>query len=99
MSRKIISTFTAAAMSMSIALAIPVAVTAVSSVTVVSEAQAGAWKNFKNSAKLTGKTLIGKRCKGGRLFRQGSLCGRHFDPMGRIGGGPAKRRPHDHRTK
>jgi hypothetical protein len=41
MSRKIISTFTAAAMSMSIALAVPVGVTAVSSLTVVSEAEAG----------------------------------------------------------
>jgi hypothetical protein len=40
MSRKIISTFTAAAMSMSIAMAIPVAVTAVSGLGVVSEAQA-----------------------------------------------------------
>ena len=40
MGRKTISTFTAAAMSMSIALAVPVAVTAVSSLTVVSEAHA-----------------------------------------------------------
>ena len=52
MSRKIISTFTAAAMSMSIALAVPVAVTAVSSVTVVSEAQAGFWKSVKDVGKV-----------------------------------------------
>ena len=87
---------------MSIALAVPVAVTAVSSVTVVSEAQAGAWSNLKKSAKLTGKTLIGKRCPGGKLFYKG-VCGRSLDPnwrTGRIHGGPAKkiRRPHDHRT-
>jgi hypothetical protein len=50
MSRKIISTFTAAAMSMSIALAVPVAVTAVSSVTVVSEAQASWGSKLKKAA-------------------------------------------------
>jgi hypothetical protein len=51
MSRKIISTFTAAAMSMSIALAVPVAVTAVSSVTVVSEAHAGWGSKLKRVTK------------------------------------------------
>ena len=51
MSRKIISTFTAAAMSMSIAMAVPVAVTAVSSLTVVSEAQAWGLKKIKRVTK------------------------------------------------
>jgi hypothetical protein len=51
MSRKIISTFTAAAMSTSIALAVPVGVTAVSSLTVVPEAQASGLKKNKRPAR------------------------------------------------
>ena len=102
MSRKIISTLTAAAMSMSIAMVVPVAVTAVSSVAVVSQAQAGAWKNFKNSVKETGRTIAGKNCPGGGWIKNNNgFCGKAVDPKcltgcGRIG---KLRNPHDHRTR
>ena len=62
MSRKIISTFTAAAMSMSIALAVPVTATAASSLTVVSEAQAAKKKSLaprQGSASAKDNTFCG----------------------------------------
>jgi len=93
MSRNIISTFTAAAMSMSIALAVPVAVTAVSSVTVVSEAQAGLWSKTKRVAKrkynkakrrvIGAKDIVaGNRCKGGSwVGGNHGICGFSVDPI------------------
>jgi hypothetical protein len=62
MSRKMISTFTAAAMSMSIAFAVPVAVTAVSCLTVVPEAQASVFKSINKAAKSTVR-VVKKRGK------------------------------------
>jgi hypothetical protein len=62
MSRKIISTFTAAAMSMSIALAVPVAVTAESSLTVVPEAQAFGLGSINKAVKKTDR-VVKKRGK------------------------------------
>jgi hypothetical protein len=62
MSRKIISTFTAAAMSMSIAFAVPVAVTAVSSLTVVPEAQASVFQSINKAPKRTVR-VVKKRGK------------------------------------
>jgi hypothetical protein len=73
MSRKIISTFTAAAMSMSIALAVPVAVTAVSSLTIVPEAQAWGLKNIKKAAKKTTR-LVKKEAKNAKsVLSDGSV--------------------------
>ena len=105
MSRKIISTFTAAAMSMSIALAVPVTVTAVSSVTVVSEAQAGLW----SSAKLAGNTIKRKAKKVKRVVKRNcfsghqGICGRSvrhdWGLVGRIGDPVRGTLKHDHRTK
>jgi len=101
MSRKIISTFTAAAMSMSIALAVPVTVTAVSSVAVVSEAQGG-WGSFKNSVKSTvkqtGKNIKRKAKKVKRVVKRNcfsghqGICGRAWDPdnFGKVGRGIKK---------
>ena len=69
MSRKIISAFTAAVMSMNIALAVPVAVTAVSSVAFTTEAQAFGLKSVKNLGKKAKRvtkrriTKVGKRVK------------------------------------
>jgi hypothetical protein len=96
MSRKIVSTFTAAAMSMSIALAVPVAVTVVSSLTVVSEAQAG-WgskikrvtkrrvnkvtKGVKRRAIGVKDIVAGNRCKGGAWVNGHGLCGMTVDPV------------------
>jgi hypothetical protein len=92
MSRKIISTFTAAAMSMSIAMAVPVGVTAVSSLTVVPEAQAG-WGKIKRVAKrkinkvkkraIGVKDIVaGNRCKGGGwVAGNHGICGFTVDPV------------------
>ena len=108
MNNKILSTFTAAAISMSITLAVPVGVTVVSSVAVVSEAQAG-WGTFKNSVKSTvkqtGKNIKRKAKKAKRVVKRNcfsghqGICGRALDPNwrnGRIGDLPNS---HDHRKK
>ena len=58
MINKIFSTFAAAAMSMSIALAVPVGVTAVSSLTVVSNAQAA---KIANASPSTNRRLHKKK--------------------------------------
>jgi hypothetical protein len=97
MTSKIISTFTAAAMSMSIALAVPVTVTAVSSVTVVSEAQAGVWNTLKRNVNHN-VNKVKRNCFSGHA----GICGRALDPnwrVGRIGKPVLRTKPHDHRTK
>ena len=97
MSRKIISTFTAAAMSMSIALAVPVGVTAVSSVAFTTEAQAGLWNKAKRVTKrrvnkvtkrvkrraIGVKDIVaGNRCKHGHwIDGRTGLCGFSVDPV------------------
>jgi hypothetical protein len=96
MSRKIISAFTAAVMSMNIALAVPVAVTAVSSVAFTTEAQAGLWNKAKRVTKrrVTKVTkrvkrrvigvkdiVAGNRCKGGAWVNGHGLCGFSVDPV------------------
>jgi len=74
-------------MSMSIALAVPVAVTAVSSLTVVPEAQALGWKSIKKSVKKV-KRVVKRNCFSGY---QG-ICGRAWDPdnFGKVGRGIKK---------
>ena len=108
MTRKIIAVFTAAAISMSINLAVPVGVTAVSSLTVVPEAQAGFLKTLKKNVIHNGNTVKRKAKKVKRVVKRNcfsghqGICGRAVDPRifrgGRIGDPVRAKNSHDHRS-
>ena len=99
MNNKILSTFTAAAISMSITLAVPVGVTVVSSLTVVPEAQAGFYKTLKKNISHNVKKIRG-HCPG--RWNDPGICGKALDPNwlkgGRIGD-PVRSNSRDHRKK
>lgn len=109
MIRKITTVFTAVALSMSINLAVPVGVTAVSSLTVVPEAQAGFFKTLKNDVVRTGKSVKRKAKKVKRVVKRNcfsghqGICGRAMDPKcmtgcGRIGDPVRAKNSRDHRS-
>lgn len=96
---------------MSISLAVPAGVMAVSSLTIVPEAQAFGLKSIKNAAKKTKRVVkkkynttknivTGKRCKGGSWINTNGLCGVVVPtprlPKGRIG---ESVKNHDHRPR
>jgi len=103
MTSKIISTFTAAVISMSITFAAPVGVIAVTNLTAVPEAQAGFYNTLKKNINHNVRKISGKNCPGGGWIKNGQgLCGKALDPNwmkgGRIGD-PVRSNSHDHRKK